>query len=99
LLKFINGNPVPQSQRLHAEGTLQALECLGTQAKIHVLSGGGRHTFLIADPTKVQMTKPEGLEFICGDQKGEPVLVEYTVNTDASLNAEGIVRSLEIKGK
>jgi Flp pilus assembly protein TadD len=99
LLKVINGNPVPESHRLHVEGTLQGLECLGTQVKIHVLSGGSRRTFLIADPTKVQLTKPEGLEFICGDQKGEPVLVEYTVNTDASLNAEGIVRSLEIKRK
>jgi Flp pilus assembly protein TadD len=99
LLKLINGNPAPQSQRLRAEGSLQALECLGTQVKIHVLSGGSRRTFLIADPSKVQMTKPDGLEFICGDQKGEPVLVEYTVNTDASLNAEGIVNSLEIKRK
>ncbi len=99
LLKFINGDVVPPSQELRAEGALQAVECLGQKTKIHIVAEGRHRTFLIADPSKVQMKKPGTLEIVCGEQKGEPVLVEYTLNTDASLNAEGIVRTVEIKSK
>jgi tetratricopeptide (TPR) repeat protein len=87
-------------EALHkAEGTLLAVECLGEKAKIHILSDGKKRAFLIVDPSKVQMKKSAILDIICGDQKGEAVVVEYIVNTDTSLNAEGIVRILEIKSK
>ena len=98
-LELLAGNSVPQSQRLHAEGTLQSVECLGTQAKIHVLVGGRKQAFLIVDPSKIEMKKAGALEIVCGAQKGETVLVEYGANADASLKADGILYALEIKGK
>ncbi len=98
LLRFINVDPVPQRE-LRAEGTLQTVECLGRETKIHIVADGRPRTFLIADPSQVQMKKPPTLDIVCGGQKGEAVLVEYTLNTDAALNAEGIVRTLEIKSR
>ncbi len=106
LLRFINsnteGNSAPAisaAEVLSTEGSLQSVECLGQKTKIHIVAGGRPHTFLIADPSQVQMKKPVTLEIVCGEQRGEPVLVVYTLNTDASLNAEGIVKTLEIKSR
>ena len=99
LLRFINDDPVPATQELRAEGSLQAVECLGLKTKIHIVAGGRPRIFLIDDSSKVEMKKPVTLEIVCGEQRGEAVLVTYTLNTDASLNAEGIVRTLEIKSR
>jgi len=91
LLKFVNAEP-----DLRAEGTLQRVECLGAQVKVHILAEGKQRTFLIADPSRMHLKKEGALEIVCGEQRGEHVLVEYGVNTDASLNAEGIVHKMEI---
>ena len=89
--------PVSEGQWLRAEGSLQTIECLGVTIKIHVLAEGKKRAFLIADPSNVLMKKHGAIDIVCGEQKGGPVIIEYTPNTDTSLNAEGIVRSLEIQ--
>ncbi|MEO8125959.1 MAG: tetratricopeptide repeat protein [Bryobacteraceae bacterium] len=94
LLRYVNTEP-----DLRAEGTLQRVECLGAQAKVHILASGKARTFLIADPSRLQLKKEGSPEIVCGEQKGEPVRVDYAVNTDASLNAEGIVHKMEIGTK
>lgn len=99
LLRFTNSEPVLPAREFHAEGTLQAVECLGQKTKIHIVAEGRPRTFLIADSSQVHVKKPATLEIVCGEQKGEPILVEYTLNTDALLNADGIVRALEIKSR
>jgi hypothetical protein len=91
------GGPGPQAERLRAEGSLQTIECLGATVKLHVVVGGKKRIFLIADPSNVHTKKSGAVDVVCGEQKGGPVIVEYTVNPDASLNVEGIVRSLEIQ--
>ncbi len=103
MLKSLNGGQVPQAPTqaptLRAEGKLKAVECLGDKIRIRMIAGEKERAFLIVEPTKVQMKKPAALNIVCGEQKGEPVSLEYTLNTDASLNAEGIVRTLEIMSK
>jgi tetratricopeptide (TPR) repeat protein len=107
LLKFLNEDqiqpaPVPalsSGPTSRVEGTLQGIECSSEKHKVHILADGVKQVFIIADPGKVRIEKPATLDIICGEQKGEPVTIEYTGNTDATSNVKGFVQRLEIREK
>jgi hypothetical protein len=107
LLKYLNEDqiqpaPVPalsSGPTSRVEGTLQGIECSSEKHKVHILADGVKQVFIIADPDQVRIEKPATLDIICGEQKGEPVTIEYTGNTDATSNVKGFVQRLEIREK
>lgn len=105
LLKLLNDGPIqpapalPSGPTSRVEGTLQGIECSSETPRVHILANGEKLVFVIADSGKVQIAKPAEFDIICGEQKGEPVTVEYTKNTDGTSNVKGFVQRLEIRAK
>ncbi|MEK7404562.1 MAG: tetratricopeptide repeat protein [Acidobacteriota bacterium] len=80
------------------KGTLLAVDCLGREARLIVLAGGKKLSFLIADPDSV-VIKGGGrgvVEFSCGPQKPRPIVIEYQPDA-AARGTLGLVRSLEFQ--
>jgi tetratricopeptide (TPR) repeat protein len=87
----------PEESRESFSGTLHQLDCLGGAARIHVISGQRRLTFLIRDPGQVTIRSGDAaatMDFSCGTQKPRRVTVEYVPGPDAKFGTAGVVRTL-----
>lgn len=86
-----------QQQFSRAEGIAQRLDCDGKSARLHVLVGGQKMIFEIADPTRVRIkhSGEEQHDFTCGPQKPFPVVVFYSPNSDAQKGTAGAVHELD----
>jgi tetratricopeptide (TPR) repeat protein len=75
-------------------GALREIECGGPATRIVVEADESKHTFVIADPTRVQMRNAPP-EFTCGPQSGEAVVVVYAAPRSAG--GDAVVRGIEFR--
>jgi hypothetical protein len=89
----------PGPPTTHIEGTLQRFDCLGSSARLSVLSGGKRLTFAIVNPDVVSIkgNNSSTINFSCGLQKPIPLVLEYEAIENKSLGTMGNIRSIQIK--
>lgn len=81
---------------LRAEGTLEIFECLGQTANMHIQTADKRLVLAIIDPDNVIVRGAKAsLDFQCGAQGSEPIVVEYEATQDAGSGVAGVVRALE----
>jgi hypothetical protein len=81
-------------------GSLQQVDCLGETARLWVETGGHRMAFMILNPNDIVIWRggePVTLDFSCGPQKPQPVVIQYEKSPDSKLNAQGVVRVLEFR--
>jgi tetratricopeptide (TPR) repeat protein len=92
--------PQEATQDLGAiRGVLQEVECLGTRARLHILSGQIRVSLLIRDPERVQVKGRQSSEvqITCGPQKETRVYAEYVPVDDPELKTSGDIVSLQFQ--
>jgi tetratricopeptide (TPR) repeat protein len=84
----------PSSQKI--SGTLTRVECLGTQARLHVTSGRQTTRLLVADPGQVALSGGGQISLTCGVQRpGRAVTVEYQPRKDAGQGIAGDALTVE----
>ena len=92
---------IASKQLPRLDGTLNMLECNGTQARLAIVSAGKLVWFLIEDPRSVRMTHTGtgagSMDFTCGKQPPRPVTVEYESREDAGTKTMGVVRGIEFQ--
>ena len=95
----IESKPVPTPQSPSIAGKLQHVECLGKQARLVLAVNGRPVRFLVDDPAAVQIRGREGIsvEFTCGPQKSQQVVIEYEPQDNLKLGTAGVVRVIEFK--
>jgi tetratricopeptide (TPR) repeat protein len=73
------------------EATLRTVECADDGIRIGISSKGGELVLSVPDPSRVQIRNTPGVafEFVCGPQKSQAVLVEYT--------SGNVLRGLELR--
>ncbi|HTP86103.1 MAG TPA: DUF1570 domain-containing protein [Bryobacteraceae bacterium] len=81
------------------EGRLKQVECAGTKVRLELLTGGQPVWFFIDDPSAVRMTNAGSIttEFVCGEQEGRPVVIEYLAQSDAATDTIGLVRGIQFE--
>jgi hypothetical protein len=71
-------------------GSLQRVDCLGSQARLHLVSGKRVTRILVVDPGQVEIRGGGERALPCGVQKpARPVAVHYTPRSDASKETAG----------
>jgi tetratricopeptide (TPR) repeat protein len=108
LLEYVNRDRRPltpmqitpveiKEARLAARGTLEHIDCMGEQAKLHLMTDDGKMSLIIKDPRAVRIfsAKSDTAEFTCGAQKHTPVSIQYVAEVDQQSGTAGIVRTLE----
>ena len=81
---------------LRAEGTLEVFECLGQTANMHIQTADKRLVLAIIDPDNVIVRGAKAsLDFQCGAQGSEPIVVEYEPSQEAGSRVAGVVRAIE----
>jgi tetratricopeptide (TPR) repeat protein len=79
-----------------ARGVLARVDCLGTQARLHVQTDGGRTVLLlIRDAGQVAIRGKGELTLGCGPQKKRRIIVEYFPKPDQAAGTVGEVASIE----
>jgi Flp pilus assembly protein TadD len=86
------------------EGDLVRLDCMGTEARLHVSSGGSDVAFHVADPSKVVLINPPSsdgsvnVELACGVWKPpRAVIVDYVAKANTELETTGEVTAVRFK--
>jgi tetratricopeptide (TPR) repeat protein len=80
-------------------GTLVALDCQGSRLKFVLQTDRGRVSFILEDPTKMQIFGlPEGtVDMSCGPQKPAAVSIEYDPPSVHAPGVMGIARALHFE--
>jgi Tfp pilus assembly protein PilF len=80
-------------------GTLVALDCQGSRLKFVLQTERGRVSFILEDPTKMQIFGlPEGtVDMSCGPQKPAAVSIQYDPPSAPSPGVMGIARALHFE--
>jgi len=80
-------------------GTLVALDCQGSRLKFVLQTDRGRVSFILEDPTKMQIFGlPEGtVDMSCGPQKPAAVSIEYDLPSVHAPGVMGIARALHFE--
>src|SRR4051794_13819436 len=79
-------------------GTLQRIDCLGTQARLTVRTAAGATLrLLVVNPGQISITGGGERSLGCGPQKARPVAVEYWAKSNARLGTSGEVATLEFQ--
>jgi tetratricopeptide (TPR) repeat protein len=86
------------------EGELLRLDCLGSEARLHISSGGSDVALHVADPSKVVLINPPSVdgsvhvELACGDWKpARAVIVDYLLKGNPELQTAGEVTAVRFK--
>jgi hypothetical protein len=81
------------------EGTLMQTDCLGSSARLHVVSETRRLFLLVKDPGAVFLKNAgtAAFNFACGPVPGKRVLVEYNSNANSTYGTAGDVTSIEFR--
>lgn len=81
-----------------AGGSLQRVNCMGTQATLFVTKGKSGTTVLVRDPGKVAISGGGQTSLTCGPQKPvRNVTVEYTPRSDLGAGIAGEAVSIEFR--
>lgn len=77
-------------------GRLEQIDCLGTSARLHVLTAAGRLAFLVRKPGEILMGNASSLtfRFHCGPQQNVAIALEYTSLPDAATRTAGEVTTI-----
>lgn len=89
-----------EEPRRRVQGELQQVECLGEQARLHLMVDGRKQVFSIVDPTAVEMRNAGEVKFTftCGPQKpARTVALEVSEEAPAPAGTEGVVRVFDLK--
>lgn len=100
-LEALPGAVREKEARLSARGMLESIDCIGEQAKLHLVTDSGKMSLLIKDPrtVRLQSAKSDSVEFICGPQEPTPVLIQYVAEVDKQAGTAGVVRTLQFLQK
>jgi tetratricopeptide (TPR) repeat protein len=83
------------------EGQLTRFDCNGKQALLHLNVNGSEEIFVIEDPQKVTIRSGSGaggpVDFHCGPQKNQRLLVEYRETMDQTGKVTRFARVLEFR--
>jgi hypothetical protein len=86
------------AQTSKLSGTLQRVECLGNQAKLHIASGREVTRILVPDGAKVEITGGGQRSLVCGVQKpARAVVVQYTPKNDPKQGTAGEAATIEFR--
>jgi hypothetical protein len=81
---------------LRAQGTFEKLECLGGTANMHIKTEDKLVILAILDPGSVMVRgERTTLDFRCGSQGSQPIIVDYEATQEAGAGAVGIVRAFQ----
>jgi hypothetical protein len=84
----------PSSQKV--SGTLARVECLGKQARLHVVSGRQTTRLLVGDPGQIALSGGGQISLTCGVQRpGRAVTVDYQPRKDAGHGTAGDALTVE----
>ena len=79
-------------------GTLQHVDCLGTQARLTVRTAAGATLkLLVVNPGQIAITGGGEHALGCGPQKSRRVAIEYWAKSNARLGTSGEVATLEFQ--
>ena len=79
-------------------GTLQRVDCLGNQARLHVATGRQLTRILVPDGSKVEITGGGERALSCGAQKpARAVVIQYTPKNDPKQNTVGEAAAIEFR--
>ena len=80
-------------------GTFTQLDCLGSTARLHVVSENEAMALAILDPTNIVVEGPKAgpVDLNCGPQRGKSIVVQYEAGEDAELGTRGVVKSIVFK--
>lgn len=99
--KIVQGPPAPRIQTSdssptlsRAEGMLMQVDCLGSQARLHITTSSGKILLLVRDPSAVSGTV---INLPCGPAPMRPVIVQYQPETHRTYGTAGVVRMLEFR--
>lgn len=91
----------PKESLPSMEGQLTRFDCNGKQATLHLNVNGSEETFIIEDPQKVTIRSNSGaggrVDFRCGPQKNQRLLVEYQETMDQTGKVTRFARILEFR--
>ena len=78
-------------------GVLQAIDCLGTEARVKVLVGGKPISLLIRDPTNVMLRNSDdsSVNMSCGPQSPVQVVIGFRPKEDAKFKTTGDIATVE----
>ncbi len=80
-------------------GTFTQLDCLGSTARLHVVSENEAMALAILDPTNIVVEGPKAgpVDLNCGPQRGKSIVVQYEAGEDTELGTRGVVKSIVFK--
>ena len=87
-----------RSRTRRSAGTLQQVDCLGTQARLTVRTAAGATLkLLVANPGQISITGGGEHALGCGAQKARRVTIEYWAKSNARLGTTGEVATIEFQ--
>lgn len=84
---------------IRTDGMLSQVDCLGKQARLHILIAGGKVLLLVKDAGAIRL-RGKGVgqtELVCGPSTAVPVVVEYRPEPHVTYGTVGIVISIEFR--
>jgi len=79
-------------------GTLRQVDCLGSQARLIVMSDAGKAVrLLVADPSKIAITGGGEKALGCGPQTARAVVIEYFPKVNTRLSTAGEVATIQFQ--
>jgi Flp pilus assembly protein TadD len=84
---------------IRIEGILTQVDCLGSSARLHLLSGNGQVFLLVKDPGSVYLKNAAAvsMDFACGEIRPRAVAVEYKAGRSVSYGTAGEVTAIEFR--
>ena len=94
-----NARTIAATHLPRMKGTLRALECSGSDVRLELMTEGRPVWFSIDDPRAVRMknTGSVTVDFVCGEQAEQPVVIEYQARADSATKTIGVVRGIEFE--
>ena len=84
----------------NVQGKLQRVDCLGKQARLHILDADGKLVkLMIRDAGKVVIMGAGEAGLGCGPQKAREIKVSFFPKKDAKLGTEGDAATIEFAGQ
>lgn len=83
--------PAARATPSRVEGMLTQLDCLGSQARLHIAAQGGKVLLLVRENAGF------ALELACGPVPARPVRVEYRPEVHRTYGTSGVVTQLELR--
>lgn len=81
------------------EGMLTQVDCLGRQARLHIIAASGKVLLLVRDPAAVFLSGVNSAQvtFECGPSGAQPVIVDYRLEFHKTYGTSGVVQSMQFR--